>query len=69
MDRRLEAKFNVFAEDGNYVAYCPALDISSSGKTYDEAADNFKEAFELYVETCLEWGTLEEDLTEHGIEI
>ncbi|MCL1823596.1 MAG: type II toxin-antitoxin system HicB family antitoxin [Oscillospiraceae bacterium] len=37
-------------EDDWYVAKCLENDIASQGKTLDEAADNLKEALELYYE-------------------
>ena len=33
-----------------YIANCPVLDISTQGKTYEEAVKNIKEAIELYFE-------------------
>ncbi|MBI2675614.1 MAG: type II toxin-antitoxin system HicB family antitoxin [Candidatus Aenigmarchaeota archaeon] len=33
-----------------YSAWCPQLDIASSGKTIEEARGNLKEAIELYLE-------------------
>ncbi len=33
-----------------YSAWCPQLDIASSGKTIEEAKENLKEAIELYLE-------------------
>lgn len=37
-------------EENMYSAWCPQLDIASSGKTIDEARENLKEAVELYLE-------------------
>lgn len=33
-----------------YVAYCPEIGTVSQGKTIEEAANNLKEATELYLE-------------------
>jgi len=39
------------AEDGYYVAHCPALrSCWSQGRTSDEALRNIREAIELYLE-------------------
>lgn len=66
---RFQIDFYLFREDGLYIAYCPALDLSSSGETHTEAVSNFYEAFQLYVETCLEAGTLIDDLKQQGWEV
>lgn len=59
---RFSIEFFVFQENGDYIAYCPSLDLSSSGGTFNEAVGNFYEAFQLYVECCVESGTLVADL-------
>lgn len=63
-------KFNIqyytYEEDGIIVAYCPALDMTSTGYNFNEAIANFYEHFQLYVETAIEDGTLIEDLKAHG---
>ena len=33
-----------------FVAFCPALEVASQGKTIEEARANLKEALELYLE-------------------
>lgn len=59
-------EFFVFQEEQAYIAYCPALDLSTCAETYNEAIGNFYEMFQLHIETCLENGTLQEDLLAHG---
>ena len=59
-------EFFIFQENGTFIAYSPALDLSSSAETYNEAISNFYEMFQLYVESCVESGTLQEDLQAHG---
>ena len=63
---RFRLEFYVFQEGGVYIAYCPSLDISTSGDTFNEAVGNFYERFQLHVECCVEYGTLLKDLTAHG---
>jgi len=60
--------YYVFNEKGTYISYCPSLDLSTSGDTISKAKSNFKEMFNLYLETCIEMGTLEADLEAHGWE-
>jgi predicted RNase H-like HicB family nuclease len=38
-------------EDKFFVARCPELDVTSQGKTLEEAQSNIKEAIELYIES------------------
>jgi predicted RNase H-like HicB family nuclease len=42
--------FAVWQEGKFYVAQCLNVDVSSFGKTYDEAVRNLKEAVDLYLE-------------------
>ena len=61
-------KFEVFRDnEGNFIAYCRELCISTSGDSYDEAVRNFHEMFRLYIECCTEYGTLQADLASHGV--
>jgi predicted RNase H-like HicB family nuclease len=45
----------VIERDGDgdgYVSLCPELDISSQGKSIEEARDNLREALELFFESA-----------------
>ena len=63
-------KFNIkveFFQEGDVViAYSHALDLTTQGATVKEAAKNFHEAAELWIETCREMGTLDKALRELG---
>lgn len=63
---KLNVDIYVFKEHRYYVSYCPSLDISTSGTSKEDALANFRERLEIYVETCLEKGTLWDDLKKHG---
>ncbi len=56
----------IFKEDDLFVAYTPALDLSTVGDTYDKALKNFREASGIFFEEVLKKGTLEEVLMEYG---
>ncbi len=56
----------LFEEDGQVVALCPELSVSSYGSTSDEALDSLKEAVSLFLEECLRMGTLDMVLEEAG---
>jgi predicted RNase H-like HicB family nuclease len=55
-------------EKGQFVAYTPALDLSTSGKTLAQAERNFVEAAKIFFEECRKMGTLDEVLQELGWE-
>ena len=47
-------------------AYCPSLDLATTGTDFQDAVKNFYECLQLHVECCMKMGTFEEDLKEHG---
>lgn len=63
---KFNIEFYVFVENGQHIAYCPAIDLSTSGKTFNDAVAAFYECFQLYVETCVDNDTLVSDLIAHG---
>lgn len=66
---KFHLQYYIYEEEGMFIAYCPALDITSSGKDLNEVVAQFYEHFQLYVECCIEEGTLIEDLKRHGWKI
>ena len=55
------------AEEGGYVSFCPELGVYSQGETLKEARANIIEASELFVESCVARGVLEEILTRRNL--
>jgi len=56
-----------FYKEGNqFIAYCPALDISTCGDTFEEAKENFAELLDAFFSETIKMGTLEEVLLECG---
>ena len=53
-------------EGAYYVAYTPALDLSSCGKTLKEAEKMFAEAVQLFFEELERMGTTDEVLSQLG---
>lgn len=45
-----------------WVAICPEIHVGSQGDTFDEAVAMVKEAVQVWIEFCLEQGTLHEAL-------
>ena len=55
-------------EKRQFIAYTPALDLSTSGSTLAQAEKRFIEAARLFIEECQAMGTLDEVLKELGWE-
>ena len=53
-------------EQDTFIAFCPALDLSSCGSTEEEAKKMFVDAAHEFFTFCLEKGTLEEVLQDYG---
>ncbi len=49
-----------------YVSCCPVLDVWSQGETKTEAAENLRDALQLFLIDCFERGTLDKVLKESG---
>jgi len=60
--------YRVEREGDVWVASCDALDVASQGDDRDDAGRMLAEALHLFLESCLERGTLEEVLRECGFE-
>lgn len=61
---RLEAAFR---QDGeSWIAWCPPLDVLTQAESKPAALAALKEAVELWFESCIERGVLEEALSEVG---
>ena len=56
----------LFEEDGQFVAVCPELNISSYGETSEKALIGLQEVVILFLEECQEMGTLALVLEEAG---
>lgn len=66
----LKLQFNLsvitIKEGKRFVAYSPALDLSTSGKTFEEARRHFAEAAALFFEELERKGTTTDVLEELG---
>jgi len=62
----LIARVEIFREGDLYVGLCRDLDVSSFGKTIEEAKNSLREALEAFAEECAAMGTLSEVLEEAG---
>ncbi|MDJ0366773.1 hypothetical protein QMK33_16585 [Hymenobacter sp. H14-R3] len=53
-------------DSGQYVAYCPALEVSSYGDTEEEAQAAFEDALAIFIKDTTERGTLDQLLLALG---
>jgi predicted RNase H-like HicB family nuclease len=57
----------LFMREGkSFIAFSPSLDLSTCGRTLEEAKKNFVEALDILFEECLKMGTLAEVLQSCG---
>jgi len=72
MKRKIANKFDAripvlfFEEDDKIVVYSPALDLSTFGKTEEQAKKRFAEAAMIFMDEIVEMGTVDEVLEECG---
>lgn len=55
-------------EGSKFIAYTPALDLSTCGNTFEHAQKRFSEAANMFLQDLMERGTLEEVLLSCGWE-
>ncbi len=63
---KLEYRSEVFEENGQFVAICPDLNVSSFDETPEAAEASLEEAVAAFLEGCEMLGTLNEVLEESG---
>lgn len=57
----------IFIKEGeSIIAYCPALDLSTCGDSFEEAKKNFEEAQVLFMNECIQRKTLPDALDSLG---
>lgn len=64
--KSLNLPVSFIKEADQFVAYTPALDLSTSGNTLEEAKNNFTEAVEIFFNEIVQMGTLEDVLLDLG---
>jgi predicted RNase H-like HicB family nuclease len=65
---RVEVKIQLLLlkEEDSYVAYCPALELSSYGNTIKEAKSAFEDALAIFIEETTKMGTMKDVLLHLG---
>ncbi len=56
----------IFREGDKYIAYTPALDLSTCGDSSEQAKRRFEEIVKIFFEEIIEMGTLDTVLEECG---
>lgn len=56
----------IFKEGKKFVAYTPALDLSTCGNTFEQVRKRFAEVVDIFFKETLRMGTLEDVLREYG---
>lgn len=68
--KKLNINFNLpvvfLKEKDAFVAYSPALDLSTSGKSLEEAQEKFSEVSAIFLQEIIKKGTFEEVLSDLG---
>jgi len=62
MSKEIILPVSIFKEGKHFVAYTPALDLSTSAKTFDEVKKRLFEAVQIFFEELTKKGTTEEVL-------
>ena len=67
-EKNVKVSIDVFIkkQGENFIAYCPALEVSSYGATRKEAKAMFEEALQIFIEETTAMGTFEKVLLELG---
>jgi len=55
-------------EKQSFIAFSPVIDLSTCGKSFEDAKKNFNEALQIFIEECVEMGTLDRVLESCGWE-
>lgn len=62
----IQIPVSIFRERKHYIAYTAVLDLSTTGKNYEEVVRRFHEVVTIFLEELVKKGTIEEVLTNLG---
>lgn len=66
MKIKFSIPFSIFREGKQFVAHTPSLDLSTSGKSFEEAEKRFREVVLIFFDEIIKRGTLDEVLAGLG---
>jgi len=61
-----QLQVSIIREGKKFIAYAPALDLSTSGNNYEEVKNRFNEIVHIFFEEIFKRGTLEDVLIDLG---
>lgn len=64
--QQIQIQYEIFKENGHFIAYSKPLDLVTQGKTYEEAVSRFAQLVPVFIDDLQKRGTLDEVLTELG---
>ena len=62
----VKLSMQIFKEGDEFIAYCPALDISTSASSLEEVKKMFAELVSIFLDETMKMGTLDEVFTQCG---
>ncbi len=66
MNLNFKLPISIIKESNKYIAFTPALDLSTSGDSYTEAKKRFLEIVNIFFEELIDSNNLDEVLTNLG---
>jgi len=63
---QFQLQVSFIKEGDKFIAYSPALDLSTSGDTLEQVRKRFEEISTIFFEECVRMGTLEDVLQDLG---
>jgi soluble P-type ATPase len=57
---------SIYKEGSKFIAYAPALDISTCGDSFEQTQKRFEELVRIFIEEAEKMGTLEQILINYG---
>lgn len=63
---KISLPISILKEGKYFIAYTPALDLSTSGKSFEQVKKRFEEVVQIFFEELLDRGTVDQVLTELG---
>lgn len=64
--RSISLPVSILREGNRFIAFTPALDLSTSGRTSDQAKERFDEAVQIFFDELERMDTVDEVLTNLG---
>lgn len=63
---RVKLSLQTRRDSADWVVWCPVIDVATQARTKKQALENLREAVELWFESCVSRGVLDQALQESG---